>query len=370
MSINEVSEKRVAAQEALFTPTRLGALALDNRIVMAPMTRNRAGADGVPSTMMAEHYAARAEAGLVVAEGTWPCVEGQAYCRQPGIATAEQVAAWRRVTEAVHQRGGCIVLQVMHAGRIGSRHIKGEGVATLGPGDQAARGQVYTDSAGMQPYDTPRAMTTEEVREAVTIHARAARLAREAGFDGVELHGTSGYLPMQFLCPRTNRRDDAYGGSVARRVRFVVECLEAMSDEIGADRVGLRLNPGNTYNDVDDAEAVETHVELLRRIAPLGLAYLHIMRSPLKTLDAFALAREHFAGPLVLNNGFTPSSAAEAVASGEGEAVSFARHFIATPDLVRRIREGQAPEPFDRSTLYTPGPEGYVASCASPLRPT
>lgn len=358
--VQEQQEHSQASVDVLFSPVKLGALELENRIVMAPMTRNRANPDGVPTEMMAEHYAARAEAGLIVAEGTWPCAEGQAYCRQPGIATAEHVAAWRRVTDAVHRQGGRIVLQVMHAGRIGSRHIKGEDVETLGPGDQAAQGTVFTDSAGMQPYDTPRAMSIEEVREAVAIHARAARLAREAGFDGVELHGTSGYLPMQFLCPRTNQRDDAYGGSVSRRVRFVAECLEAMSAEIGADRVGLRLNPGNTYNDVDDAEALETHVELLRRIAPLGLAYLHMMRSPLKSLDAFTMAREHFTGPLILNNGFSPSSAAEAVASGKGEAVSFARHFIANPDLVQQIQAGREPRPFDRSTLYVPGPEGYI----------
>jgi len=361
--MNEVQEHSGQANaqvDVLLTPTRLGALELANRIVMAPMTRNRAAADGVPTPMMADHYAARAEAGLIVAEGTWPCAEGQAYCRQPGIATEEQVSGWRRVTDAVHRRGGRIVLQIMHAGRIGSRHVKGPGVATLGPGDEAARGEVFTDDSGMQPFDTPRAMTTAEVLEAVAIHGRAARLAREAGFDGVELHGTSGYLPMQFLCARTNRRDDAYGGSIANRVRFVVECLEAMSAEIGADRVGLRLNPGNTYNDVSAVESVETHRELLRRVAPLGLAYLHMMRSPLEDLDAFALARESFEGPLVLNNGFSPESAAEAVASGEGEAVSFARHFIANPDLLDKVRRGETPQGFDRKTLYTPGPEGYV----------
>lgn len=180
--MSEVQEHsgQVAAQvDVLLTPTRLGALELANRIVMAPMTRNRAAADGVPTQMMADHYAARAEAGLIVAEGTWPCAEGQAYCRQPGIVTAEQVAGWRRVTDAVHRRGGRIVLQIMHAGRIGSRHVKGPGVATLGPSDEAARGEVFTDESGMQPFDTPRAMTTAEVVEAVAIHGRAARLARK-----------------------------------------------------------------------------------------------------------------------------------------------------------------------------------------------
>lgn len=344
----------------LFEPLQLGDLALANRIVMAPMTRNRAEPDGTPTAMMAEHYAQRASAGLIVAEGSWPCASGQAYCRQPGIESPRHIEGWRAVTDAVHARGGRIVLQIMHAGRIGSRHIKPAGVETVAPTALQAAGEIWTDAAGMQAHDLPRALSTEEVGQLVQAHAQAARHARSAGFDGVELHGTSGYLAMQFLCSSTNRRDDVYGGPASARARFAFECLQAMAEAIGAGRVGLRLNPGNTYNDTADEDSAATHAELMRQAAGLDLAYLHVMRSPVPGIDAFALAREHFKGALILNDGFDGPSAAQALRQEQGSAVSFARHFIANPDLVARLREGQALARFDRKTLYTPGPAGYI----------
>jgi NADPH2 dehydrogenase/N-ethylmaleimide reductase len=344
----------------LFEPLRLGDLELANRIVMAPMTRNRAEPDGTPTAMMAEHYAQRAGAGLIVAEGTWPSAAGQAYCRQPGIATPRQIEAWRWVTDAVHARGGRIVLQLMHSGRIGSHHIKPEGVETVAPSALQAAGEIWTDAAGMQPFDAPRALTTDEVRAVVQEHAQAARHALTAGFDGVELHGTSGYLAMQFLSSSTNRRDDIYGGPAAKRARFAFECLQAMAEAIGPGRVGLRLNPGNTYNDTADEDSAATHAELMRQASGLNLAYLHVMRSPVPGIDAFALAREHFKGPLILNDGFDGASAAQALREGQGSAVSFARHFIGNPDLVARLRDGQALARFDRKTLYTAGAAGYT----------
>lgn len=344
----------------LMQPLRLGELELANRVVMAPMTRNRARPDGVPGELMVEYYAQRATAGLIVTEGSWPSVTGQAYCRQPGIATGQQIAAWRTVTDAVHAQGGCIVLQLMHGGRIGSRHIKPPGVETVAPSALRAAGEVYTDSAGMQPYDEPRALTTAEVRAVVLEHRQAALNARAAGFDGVELHGTSGYLPMQFLSSGTNRRDDEYGGAAARRARFAFECLQAMAEAIGPGRVGLRLNPGNTYNDTSDEDSAATHAELMRQAATLDLAYLHVMRAPVPTIDAFALARDRFGGRLILNDGFDGASAEQALSDGIGEAVSFARHFIGNPDLVRRLRDGLPLARFDRHTLYTPGPRGYT----------
>lgn len=346
--------------QQLFTPITLGELALANRVVMAPMTRNRAQPDGTPSALMVEHYAQRAEAGLIVAEGTWPQAAGQAYCRQPGIETSAHIQAWRRVTDAVHQHGGRIVLQIMHSGRIGSHHIKGPGVPTLAPSALRAQGEVWTDAAGMQPYDMPQAMSAQEVHEAIAQHRQAAVHAREAGFDGVELHGTSGYLAMQFLCSSTNQRQDGYGGPAARRARFAFECLQAMAEAIGAGRVGLRLNPGNTYNDTADEDSAATHAELMRQVSPLGLAYLHVMRAPVASIDAFALARAHFAGPLILNDGFDAQSAEAALQADQGQAVSFARHFIANPDLVRRMREGLPLAKFDRRTLYTAGAQGYL----------
>lgn len=343
----------------LMQSLRLGDLELGNRVVMAPMTRNRAHADGVASDEMVAYYAQRASAGLIVAEGTWPSVTGQAYCRQPGIATPEQVAAWRRVTDAVHANGGLIVLQLMHAGRIGCRHVKPPGIETVAPSAIRAAGEVFTDAAGLQPFDEPRALSTAEVQAVVREHAAAADNARAAGFDGVELHGTSGYLPMQFLCSGTNHRSDDYGGSTPKRARFMVACLAAMADAIGSARVGLRLNPGNTYNDTQDDDPAASHAELMRQAAGLGLAYLHVMRAPTPAIDAFALAREHFGGRLILNDGFDAASAEQALADGAGDAVSFARHYIGNPDLVRRFREGLPLARFDRKTLYTPGPRGY-----------
>ena len=353
-------QETLVGTEPLFAPVKIGAIELANRIVMAPMTRNRADANGMPNDLMVEHYAARAEAGLIVAEGTWPSVTGQAYCRQPGIETPEQVAAWRKVTDAVHAKGGKSVLQVMHAGRIGSRKIKPQGVETVAPSALQASGEVYTDAAGMQPYDSPRALTTEEVEAVIAEHRQAAVNAIEAGFDGVELHCTSGYLPMQFLCTGTNQRTDRFGGSLENRVRFASECLQAMSDAIGADRVGFRINPGNTYNDTSDEDSAASHAALLREASRIGVAFVHIMRAPMAEIDAFALAREHFKGSLILNDSFQPETAAAAIQDGQGEAVSFARHFIANPDLVSRIRKGLGLARFDRKTIYTPGPAGYT----------
>lgn len=346
----------------LFEPVRLGALALRNRVVMAPMTRNRADPDGTPNALMVEYYAQRAGAGLIVAEGTWPSVIGQAYCRQPGIETAAHIAGWKRVTDAVHAGGGLIVLQIMHGGRIGSRAIKPAGVETVGPSAIQAAGEVYTDAAGMQPFDPPRALSTIEVRDVVREHAQAARNAREAGFDGVELHGTSGYLSIQFLSTGSNRREDEYGGSAANRARFAYECLAAMAEAIGADRVGLRLCPGNSFNDIHDEDSAASHAELMRQAATLDLAYLHVMRSPGAAvgIDAFALAQREYRGNLILNDGFDGVEADAAVAAGTGAAVSFARHFVANPDLVQRLGEGQPLAKFDRRTLYTPGAAGYT----------
>ena len=348
------------AADVLLTPVRLGDLPLKNRIVMAPMTRNRADSLGAPGDLMVEHYAQRAGAGLIVAEGTWPSVTGQAYCRQPGIETAAHIAAWRRVTDAVHARCGCIVLQIMHGGRIGSRHIKPAGVETVAPSAIQAAGEVFTDSAGMQPYDMPQELSTEQVEAIVAEHRQAALNAREAGFDGVELHCTSGYLPMQFLASGTNQRTDKYGGDADQRARFAIECITEMAAAIGAGRVGFRVRPGNTYNDITDADSAASHAALMRGVAGLGLAYLHVMQAPSSELDSFGLAREAYGGPLILNDGFEAATAAEAIEAGRGEAVSFARHFIANPDFVERIRQGQALAAFDRRTLYTAGAQGYT----------
>ncbi|PIF73719.1 N-ethylmaleimide reductase [Variovorax sp. 54] len=344
--------------DPLFEPLQLGAIALSNRIVMAPMTRSRAAEGDVPTDLHVAYYRQRATAGLIVTEGVQPSAAGKGYCRTPGLHTPQQVAAWRRVTSAVHAEGGRIVAQLMHAGRIASHHNKQ--ADTVAPSAVRASGKIFTDAVGPAGFDMPRPLRLDEIPGVIREYAQAAVLAREAGFDGVELHGTSGYLPMQFLATNTNLREDAYGGSAENRRRFMVEVLQAMSAAIGADRVGLRIRPASPYNDVTDAAPLETYSGLLDAVSPLKLAYLHIMRSPLPTLDAFAMARRHFAGPLILNDGFDGGDARQALRAGQGEAVSFGRHFIANPDLVRRLRENAALADFDPKTLYTPGTAGYT----------
>jgi N-ethylmaleimide reductase len=338
----------------------LGELRLANRIVMAPMTRSRADADDAPNELHAAYYSQRSGAGLIIAEGTYPSLNGKGYCRTPGIATPHQVQAWRRVTGPVRQAGASVVLQLMHVGRVASRHNKSESAETIAPSAIAAQGRLYSDSHGLVPMDMPRALHGHEIAGVVEDYGQAALNARAAGFDGVELHCSSGYLPMQFLLACSNRRQDGYGGSLLRRIRFAVECIEAMAGAIGAARVGLRICPANPYNDMQDDDPVATYGALLDAVNPLGLAYVQVSRSPQPGLDAFALVRHHFSGPLIINDGFDGRSATQALGDGVGDAVSFARHFIANPDLVARLREHAPLADFDRTTLYTTGAHGYT----------
>jgi len=344
----------------LFSPTALGAIPLGNRVVMAPMTRSRAGAHDEPTQLGVAYYRQRASAGLIVSEGIYPSFDGKGYCRTPGLVTPEQVAAWRRVTDAVHREGGSMVAQLMHCGRIAHPDNKPPGAETVAPSAIAAKGEMYTDSAGMQPFPEPRALASDEVPAVVAQYRAAAARALEAGFDGVELHATSGYLPAQFLSTGTNRRDDRYGGSLAGRIRFPVEVLEALADAAGADRVGLRICPGNPFNDLSDRDPAETFAAFLDAVRPLGLAYLHVIRMPATGLDTLAIGREGFDGPLIVNDSYTAEEAGAVVAAGEAAAVSFARAWIANPDLVERFRRGAELARFDARTLYTPGPEGYT----------
>jgi len=345
----------------LLRPLALGELELANGILMAPMTRNRALAGDAPGPLAAAYYGQRATAGLIVAEGTHPSPNGKGYARTPGISTPAQAEGWRRVTQEVRARGGRIVLQLMHCGRIGSHLNKDPGTRTVAPSAIRATGHIFTDAAGLVQFDTPEALALTEIPAVIAEYAAAARSARAAGFDGVELHAASGYLPMQFLSTGTNRRQDAYGATLAGRLRFTVEVLEALAAAVGPKRVGLRICPGNPFNDLHDERPVETYAALLDAIGPLGIAYLHVIRSPERTLDAFALAARHFRGPRVLNDGFDFASGNAALERGEAAAVSFARAFIANPDFVARCRAGWPLASFDRRTLYTPGAQGYTS---------
>lgn len=345
----------------LFTPLQLGALHLRNRIVMAPMTRSRAGADGVPTDIMVDYYRQRASAGLIVSEGIAPSADGLGYCRTPGIYSAAQVEAWRAITAAVRAEGGCIVAQIMHVGRVANPLNKPAGSRTVSPSAIRARGEIYTDQSGMQPLAEPQALAAAEIPAVVDEYRHATENAFEAGFDGVELHCTSGYLPAQFLCTGSNHRTDRYGGSAENRSRFALEVLAAMAGVDGAGRVGMRICPDNPFNDVRDDDPQQTFEYLLQAAQSMDLAYLHAIRFPRGRVDNLALGRRYFGDRLIGNESYSFLEAQQAVAAGELSAVSFGRHFIANPDLVERLRGGLPLAEFDLSTLYTPGADGYTS---------
>jgi N-ethylmaleimide reductase len=343
----------------LFEPVRLGDLALSNRIVMAPMTRSRAGPHDEPTADVIEYYRQRATAGLIVSEGVHPSRHGKGYWRTPGIHTPPQIEGWRRVADAVHGEGGRIVLQIMHCGRASVRENKDADADTVAPSAVPCRAEIWAPS-GMSPCEPPRALETGEIAGVIDEFRRAALNARAAGCEGVELHCTSGYLPMQFLSTNTNLRSDRYGGSTVNRIRFVVEVLEAMADAIGAGRVGFRINPGSPYNDMQDADPVDTYGTLLRALDSLGLAYVHLIHRPTPELDALDLVNRHWSGPVIGNDELTPASARALLASGRVQAVSFGRAFISNPDLVARFRlAAPLAEPL-RHSFYTGDAGGYI----------
>lgn len=344
----------------LFSPTQLGRLFLRNRIVMAPMTRSRAGAEDEPTELMVEYYRQRASAGLIISEGIYPSADGKGYCRTPGLVTGTQVAGWRRVLAAVENEGGSMVAQLMHCGRVAHADNKAPNAETVAPSSIRARGEMYTDTAGMQPFSEPRGLERDEIPGLIEEYRRATELAFDAGFAGVELHCTSGYLPAQFLSTGTNQREDEYGGSLENRIRFPVEVLQAMAGVDGTDRVGFRICPGNPFNDLSDESPEETFTAFLDAIRGLGLAYCHVIRLHQVELDNIELARARYGGPLIVNDSYKRAEAIEVVEEGKAAAVSFARAFIANPDLVRRLELGAELNRFDPKTMYTPGPEGYI----------
>lgn len=344
----------------LFKPGALGDIEISNRIVMAPMTRSRAGPGDVPLPLHAEYYSQRASAGLVITEGTQPSPNGKGYARTPGIHSDDQVEGWSAVVDAVRARGGSMVLQLMHCGRVASRYNKDDDAETVAPSAIRASGKMYTDAKGMVDFDVPRALASGEIADVIEEFRHATANAYRAGFAGVELHGTSGYLPAQFLSTGTNKRSDRYGGSVKNRIRFVIEALEAMGSVRGMNRVGLRICPGNPFNDLSDDDPAETFGTLLDAVNTLGIAYLHVIRLPDGPVDNLALATKYFDGPLIANDSYDFVEASQVVATGTAAAVSFARHYIGNPDLVERFAAGAELSGFDRKTLYTPGAAGYV----------
>jgi N-ethylmaleimide reductase len=345
----------------LFSPVKFGALQLRNRVVMAPMTRSRADSDAIPTEVMVDYYRQRADAGLIISEGIAPSADGLGYCRTAGLYNDVQVAAWKRVTDAVHGEGGLIVAQVMHVGRVANHRNKPAGSRTVAPSAILARGKIYTDEAAMQPFDEPHGLETSEVKGVIEDYRRATENAFAAGFDAVELHCTSGYLPAQFLSTGTNQRSDEYGGTVENRARFALEVLRAMAGVNSAGRVGVRICPDNPFNDLEDENPQETFEYLLAEAEKLDLAYLHVIRFPKGRVDNVELAQKYFSDRLIVNESYDFEEAQAAVADGTVSAVSFGRHFIGNPDLVERWRANSELAAFDLATMYTPGAEGYTS---------
>lgn len=350
---------------SLFEPAELGGLPLKNRVVMSPMTRSRA-TDNVPNALMAQYYSQRAGAGLIITEGTSPSPNGLGYARIAGIYSEAQVQGWRGVTDAVHQAGGKIFVQLMHCGRVCQAENMPAGSQVLAPSAVAMTGETWTDGKGMLPYTAPQEMSAADIAHTIAEYATACSNAIRAGFDGVELHGANGYLIDQFLNSASNRRSDRWGGSVANRIRFAVEVAKAAVTAIGAQRVGMRLSPYGAFNDmVADAETDALYIALIQELNTLGLAYIHIvdhssMGAPVVSASLKAKLRETFKGAYILSGGYDAVRAQADLDAKHGDLVAFGRPFISNPDLVQKMRSGAEQTAPDFSTFYTPGEKGYT----------
>lgn len=344
-----------------FDPIDLSGTQLANRVALAPMTRSRSfGPRHVPTDSVVEYYAQRASAGLVITEGIQPSVVGQGYPDTPGLHSQEQIAGWRKVTDAVHAEGGTIFAQLMHAGRIGHPDLLPDGLIPVGASPVAAVGKVYLHD-GPKDLVTPHELTTDEIAATVGDFVSAARNAIEAGFDGVELHGANGYLIHQFLSATSNHRRDAWGGSVEGRTRFAVEVTRAVAAEIGAGRTAIRLSPGNPLNGIGEETDLEpTYGALIQAFEPLGLAYVHLVE---KTRDLTLLLRKQYSGVLILNartDGPTTPAELALVEEGVADLISFGQLFLANPDLPARLKRGGPYNTPDRSTFFGGNDKGYT----------
>jgi N-ethylmaleimide reductase len=345
-----------------FDPIDLSGTRLRNRIAMAPMTRSRAYGPGLaPTASAAAYYAQRASAGLIVTEGTQPSPVGQGYPDTPGLHSREQIAGWRRVTDAVHAEGGRIFAQLMHTGRVGHPSVLPAGLVPVGASPVAAKGRVYT-ADGPKDFVVPEPLTEDGIRRTVDDHVTAARNAVAAGFDGVEVHGANGYLVHQFLAPNSNLRTDGWGNDEQGRIRFAVELVRAVAEAIGAGRTGLRISPGNPLGDIDEPEPDATYLALVRALEPVAPAYLHLVEGPDRALTLEL--RKRFGGVLILNartegRHCGPEELA-LIEDGTADMLSYGALFLANPDLPRRLRQGGPFNSPERATFYGGDDRGYT----------
>jgi len=364
----------------LFDPIRFGDISAANRVVMAPLTRDRAGPGRIPTALMATYYGQRAGAGLIVSEATQISPEGQGYLDTPGIYSPEQVAGWRRITDTVHAKDGAIVAQLWHVGRISHVSLQPNGQPPVSSTARRADGKTFT-AKGFEPVSQPRALRLDELPRIVADYRQASRNAIDAGFDGVEVHGANGYLLDQFLRDSINDRSDAYGGAKENRARLLLEVMSAIVAEIGPGRAGLRLSPVTPSNDAgldSDAQGLFNHV--VEQLAPLQLAFIHIIEGAtagardVAPFDYAALRsrykRGNETGAWIVNNGYTREMAIEAIVGGRADMVAFGRPFVSNPDLVERLRLDAPLAPVDRDTLYGGGAQGYTDYPALALTPS
>lgn len=349
----------------LFDPISFGPLQLRNRVFMAPMTRGRANADGTPTEIMPVYYRQRASAGLIVTEATAVSRQGVGWLNAPGIFTDGHEQAWRAVPAAVHDAGGRIFLQLWHMGRVTHPDFQ-DGAQPVAPSPVLAIGETTTPT-GKKPYVMPRELAAEELPGIATDYAAAAERAIAAGFDGVEIHGANGYLVDQFIRDKSNQRSDDYGGSIAKRWRFPLEIVRAVSDAVGADRTGIRVSPTAGYNDMSDSDPVASYRYGAEQLAALGVLYVHVVEPLPGHMMATAGAprvlpdiRKAFGGRVILNGGRDLESGNAILAEGEADAIAFGMTFLANPDLPERLRERRPLEPPRFATFYTPGVEGYT----------
>lgn len=353
-------QTKVSRDIDLFTPIRLGPYRLPNRLVMAPLTRNRAGPGNVPQDLNVTYYAQRASAGLIITEATQVSPQGVGYPGTPGIHTQAQVAGWKRVTRAVHAKSGRLFLQLWHVGRISHPSLQPNGELPVAPSAIKPAGKAFTPD-GPQPFVTPRSLETGEISGIVEQYRQAALNALAAGFDGIEIHAANGYLLDQFLRDGTNQRTDQYGGSLGNRVRLLLEVTAAVSEVWGPERVGMRISPVNPFNDISDTDPQQTFEYVAQRLNPFGLAYLHVIEMGADSRPfEFARLREAFKGHYIANGGYTKARANQALTEGSADLIAFGTLFLANPDLPARfIKDASLNEP-DPATFYGGGEEGYT----------